>query len=117
MGHSVLAAFGSTRRKDTKPEDDPGLADLLSAGTATIVVFGKVWDVEVHENLCCSLEENLAMIRESIAYLRAHGREVIFDAEHYFEAAQANPDIQRHACGLPARAARLSFAFATPMAP
>ncbi|NLM15635.1 MAG: citramalate synthase [Clostridiaceae bacterium] len=92
MGHSVLAAFGSTRRKDTKPEDDPGLADLLSAETRTVVVFGKVWDVEVHENLCCSLEENLAMIRESIAYLCARGREVIFDAEHYFEAAQDNPD-------------------------
>lgn len=92
MESSVLCAFGSTRRKGVRVSDDPGLADLLSAGTPTIVIFGKVWDVEVRENLRCSQKENLAMIRESVSYLREQGREVIFDAEHYFEAARANTD-------------------------
>lgn len=92
MDQSVLTAFGSTKRKGIPVEEDPGLKDLLSAGTPTIVVFGKAWDVEVRENLRCSLEENLAMIRESVAWLRAQGREVIYDAEHYFEACRSNSE-------------------------
>jgi len=90
MGNSVLAAFGSTRRKGTAASEDSGVADLLNAGTPTIVVFGKVWDVEVRDNLRCSQEENLDMIRDTISYLRGRGKEVIFDAEHYFEAARSN---------------------------
>lgn len=90
MGDSVLAAFGSTKRKGTLPEEDQNLKDLLSAGTPTIVIFGKSWDLHVHEILRCSLDENLAMIRDSIRYLVAQGREVIFDAEHYFDGSLAN---------------------------
>ncbi len=92
MGGSVLAAFGSTKRKGTKVAEDEGIINLLSAQTPTVVIFGKAWDVEVRENLGCTLKENLAMITESVAYLKAQGREVIFDAEHYFEAAHANTE-------------------------
>ncbi|MDD2579641.1 MAG: citramalate synthase [Eubacteriales bacterium] len=92
LGQTVLAAFGSTKRKDLTVEEDNGLQDLLSAGTSTIVVFGKVWELEVREILRCSRDDNLEMIRETIAYLTAQKREVIFDAEHYFEAALADRD-------------------------
>ena len=91
-GDSILAAFGSTKRKGTEVDQDPGIIDLLSAGTPTIVIFGKVWDEEVKNNLGCSLKENLSMIRDSVSYLCSQGREVIFDAEHYFEAANANSE-------------------------
>ncbi len=88
---SRLAAFGSTRRKGVLPEEDPGLADIAAADTQTAVIFGKVWDVECRDILRCSLEENKEMIRDSVVYLKSLGREVIFDAEHYFEAHLSNP--------------------------
>ncbi len=90
MDQSLLAAFGSTRRKYTPVEEDAGLQDLIQAKTPVIVLFGKVWLLEVREILKCSQKENLAMIRESVAWCRAQGKEVIFDAEHYFEAIQEN---------------------------
>ncbi len=89
---SQLAAFGMTKRKGIPVEEDTGLQDLLSAGTPTIVVVGKVWDIEVRDILRCSLKENLAILQETVAYLVAKGREVIFDAEHYFEAARSNSE-------------------------
>ncbi|HBP38946.1 MAG TPA: citramalate synthase [Clostridiales bacterium] len=92
MGASVLAAFGSTRRKGMAVDEDSGIQDLLQSGAATVVIVGKTWDVEVRDNLRCPLKENLTMIRETVAYLKAQGREVIFDAEHYFEAARANSE-------------------------
>ena len=76
MGKSVLAAFGSTRRKGVEVAQDSGIIELLSAGTPTIVIFGKAWDVEVRDNLRCSLKENLAMIQDSVAYLLAQGCEI-----------------------------------------
>ncbi|NLM78875.1 MAG: citramalate synthase [Ruminococcaceae bacterium] len=92
LGGSMLAAFSPTRRKNTVVEDDEGLRDLLAAGTPVIVIFGKVWDLEVRDILRCTQKENIAMIRDSVAWCRASGREVIFDAEHYFEACAANHD-------------------------
>jgi 2-isopropylmalate synthase len=92
LGNSLLAAFGPTRRKNSAVEDDEGLRDLLDAGTPVIVIFGKVWDLEVRDILRCSQKENMAMIKETIAWCRSRGREVIFDAEHYFEACAANRD-------------------------
>jgi 2-isopropylmalate synthase len=92
MDQSELVAFGPTKRKGVAPADDTGLRDLLSAGTRTIVVFGKTWDLEVREILRCTPDENIALIRETTEYLRSQGREVIFDAEHYFEAYRANRD-------------------------
>ena len=92
MGQSELVAFGPTKRKGIRPEEDTGLRDLLSAATGTIVIFGKTWDLEVREILRCTPEENLDLIRETTAYLKSQGREVIFDAEHFFEAFRANRD-------------------------
>jgi 2-isopropylmalate synthase len=92
LGQSLMASFGSTRRKNVPVETDEGVKDLLDAGTPVIVVFGKVWDLEVRDILRCSQKENLAMIKDTIAWFRAHDREVIFDAEHYFEACAANHD-------------------------
>lgn len=89
---SRLAAFGSTRRKDAMPEEDEGLANLIAANTDTVVIFGKVWDKEVHDVLRCSQKENLEMIRDSVEYLKNMGKTVIFDAEHYFEAYHSNDE-------------------------
>jgi 2-isopropylmalate synthase len=92
LKNSVLAAFGSTRRKDTAVDRDPTLASMLSAGTETVVIFGKSWDLHVTDVLHTTPDENLRMIEESVRYLREHGREVIYDAEHFFDGYKANPD-------------------------
>ncbi|MFW6115251.1 MAG: citramalate synthase [Thermodesulfobacteriota bacterium] len=87
-----LTAFGSTRKPDIAPGDDPNLKALLQAETQTINIFGKSWDLHVTDILGVSLEENLAMINDSIAYIKSKGKEVIFDAEHYFDGYMANHD-------------------------
>ncbi|MFH1776346.1 MAG: citramalate synthase [Candidatus Omnitrophota bacterium] len=86
-----LTAFGSTRRCDTKTSTDPNIAALLKAGTKTVTIFGKSWDLHVHEVLKTSLDENCRMIYESIKYLKAKGKEVFFDAEHFFDGYKNNP--------------------------
>ena len=91
LGHARVVAFGSTRRKDSRAEADAQLRSLLDAQTGTVVMFGKSWDFHVERVLCATLEQNLAMIRDSVAFLRSEGREVIFDAEHYFDGFAANP--------------------------
>ncbi len=88
---SRLAAFGSTRRKGVLPADDEGIANLVAANTDTVVIFGKVWDVEVRDILRCSLKENQDMLQDTVSYLTGLGKQVIFDAEHYFEAYHTNP--------------------------
>ncbi|MDR7484386.1 MAG: citramalate synthase [Armatimonadota bacterium] len=90
--HARIAAFGSTRRAGVRPEEDANLRLLVDAGTPTVTIFGKSWDLHVREALRATLEENLAMIRESVAFLRAAGREVIYDAEHFFDGLRANRD-------------------------
>lgn len=92
-----LCAFGSTKRKDKSCEEDSQIQSLLEANTDTVVFFGKVWDFEVKEILRATPEENLEMIAETTAYFVAHGKKVIFDAEHYFEAAADN-SAYAHAC-------------------
>jgi len=90
--HAKLAAFGSTRRKGVKASEDSQLNTLLKAETPVVTIFGKTWDLHVHEALRVPLEENLAMINESIAYLKSEGREVIYDCEHFFDGFKANPE-------------------------
>ncbi len=85
-----LAAFGSTRRKDTAPEDDANLVALLAAGTPVVTIFGKSWTLHVTEALGATLDQNLAMIRDSVAYLKAQGRTVVYDAEHFFDGYAAD---------------------------
>jgi 2-isopropylmalate synthase len=86
-----LTAFGSTRRPNILPEQDPNLEALLQTETQTITIFGKSWDLHATEILGVRLEENLAMILDSVRYLKSKGREVIFDAEHFFDGYKANP--------------------------
>jgi 2-isopropylmalate synthase len=86
-----LTAFGSTRRAHIPPENDPNLEALLQAETQTVTIFGKSWDLHLTEILGVPLEENLAMICDSVNYLKSKGKEVIFDAEHFFDGYKANP--------------------------
>jgi len=85
-----LAAFGSTRHKDAAPEDDANLTALLDAETPVVTIFGKSWDLHVTEALGATLEQNLAMISSSVAYLKSRGRFVIYDAEHFFDGYAAD---------------------------
>jgi 2-isopropylmalate synthase len=85
LRHARLTAFGSTRKPGIRPEDCRNLRALLKAGTPAVAIVGKSWDLHVTEILRITLEENLEMIRDSIAFLKARGKEVIFDAEHFFD--------------------------------
>lgn len=87
-----LAAFGMTCRADRNPDEDDNILSLLSSGAPTVTLFGKTWDLHVHQALKTSLDNNLQMIRNSIAYLVSRGKEVIFDAEHFFDGYADNPD-------------------------
>jgi 2-isopropylmalate synthase len=81
-----VAAFGATRRKGLKVEDDPQVRILLEAETPVVTIVGKTWPLQVTNVLEVSLEENLAMITETVAYLKKNGREVLYDAEHFFDS-------------------------------
>jgi 2-isopropylmalate synthase len=85
-----VCAFGMTRRKGTKVADDPGLKALLASAAATITIVGKSSAFHAVEVLHTTLEENLLMIAESVRHLRAAGREVIYDAEHFFDGYRAD---------------------------
>jgi 2-isopropylmalate synthase len=89
--HAKITAFGATRRRDVAPEDDANLAALLEVGTEVCTLVGKTWTLHVHEVLRADLDENLSMIEESVAYLVAEGRRVIYDAEHFFDGYAADP--------------------------
>lgn len=92
LKQAVVCAFGMTRRKGVRPGEDAGLRALAAAGTPACTVVGKTWDLHVTEVLRVSLEENLAMIRDSVAWLREQGRRVLYDAEHFFDGYAANPE-------------------------
>jgi 2-isopropylmalate synthase len=92
LSHALLAAFGSTRRPKTKAEDDPNLRTLLDAETKVVTLVGKSWDLHVTQVLETTLAENLRMIADSIAFLKSKGRQVFFDAEHFFDGYKANPE-------------------------
>lgn len=89
---SEVVAFCSTRRPGMNAEEDPLLKPILAAGTRWVAIFGKSWDLHVTEGLKTTLDENIAMIRDSIAFLISQGRQVIYDAEHWFDGYLANPD-------------------------
>jgi 2-isopropylmalate synthase len=90
LNTAKLCAFGSTRKKGVKTTEDGQLRSLLDAETQGVVIFGKSWDLHVSEVLRVSAEENIAMIAETIAFLKAAGRTVIYDAEHFFDGYAAN---------------------------
>ncbi|MEJ2656792.1 MAG: citramalate synthase [Desulfobacterales bacterium] len=87
-----ITAFGSTRKPRIDPSDDPNLIALLKAKTPSVTIFGKTWDLHVQKVMSNTLEENLAMISESVEYLKGGDREVIYDAEHFFDGYKVNPD-------------------------
>jgi 2-isopropylmalate synthase len=88
--HAALAAFGATRPPRRGVEDDPNLKALLDARTPIVTLVGKAWTLHVDEALRTTREENLAMVAESVAYLAAAGRRVVFDAEHFFDGYRAD---------------------------
>lgn len=85
LQNAEIVAFGSTKRKGIPSDKDGNLRSLLDTGVKTAVIFGKTWKLHVTDVLKISPEDNLELIYESITYLRAHGIEVIFDAEHFFD--------------------------------
>ncbi len=87
-----IAAFGSTKRPNTNIEDDPFIADIAHVDAPVATIYGKCWDLHVTDVIRCSLEQNLAMITESVSYLKKSKDEVIFDAEHFFDGYLNNPD-------------------------
>ena len=92
LQNSEIVAFCSTRRPNIAVAEDKMLQAILAAGTHWVTIFGKSWDLHVTETLKTSLEENLAMIRDTIQYLRSQGRKVIYDAEHWFDGYKRNPE-------------------------
>ena len=91
LKHAKLAAFGSTCHPRHAAIHDKNLQALIEARTPVVTIFGKSWDLHVKVALGVSLKENLDLIRNSVAFLKSHGREVIYDAEHYFDGFKADP--------------------------
>lgn len=92
LKQAKIAAFGSTRYKNTTCEKDANIRALVEARTPVVTLVGKSWDLHVHHVLETNLEENLDMISESVQYFKERGKEVIYDAEHFFDGFKANPD-------------------------
>jgi 2-isopropylmalate synthase len=92
LKHSKIAAFGSTRRASSAVEDDPQIKLLLEANTPVVTIFGKSWLLHVTDVLRTTPEENLAMIEDSVRYLKEQGKEVIYDAEHFFDGYTDNSE-------------------------
>ncbi|MDB4522316.1 citramalate synthase [bacterium] len=90
--HAKIAAFGSTRRANVAVEEDPQVQLLLDAGTPVITIFGKSWELQVTEVLRTTAEENQAMIRDTVRHLKEAGREVVYDAEHFFDGYKDGPE-------------------------
>jgi 2-isopropylmalate synthase len=92
LRHARLTAFGATRRAKLKASEDPNLKALAASGVAVCTIFGKTWDLHVLKALRTTLEENLAMIGDSVSFLKRRMDEVVYDAEHFFDGYKANPD-------------------------
>ena len=90
LKNATVVSFGNTRRAGTRAEDDASLRSMLEADTSAACVVGKAWDLHVEVVLKTTLEENLVMIADSVRFLKAHDREVIFDPEHFYDGYQAN---------------------------
>ncbi len=91
LKHARLAAFGSTRYPKNRIESDPNVRALVEANTPVVTIFGKSWDLHTERALGITEEENLTLISETVEYLKAHGKEVIYDAEHFFDGYNSNP--------------------------
>ena len=92
LRNASLVAFGSTRRSGVTAEDDEQVQALLAANTSTVCLVGKAWDYHVEHALRTSLDEAIAMVQDTVAFFRSHGRDVFFDAEHFFDGHRDNRD-------------------------
>ncbi|MCJ7673228.1 MAG: citramalate synthase, partial [Acidimicrobiia bacterium] len=92
LGTSTLVAFGSTRRVKGKVDSDDTLRHLVEAGTSTVCIVGKAWDYHVTEALGTTLDEGVAMVADSVEFLRGQGLAVLFDAEHFFDGYRRSPE-------------------------
>ncbi|MBQ4087440.1 MAG: citramalate synthase [Clostridia bacterium] len=90
LKHAKIAAFGSTHRIGISVEEDPAIQALIDAETPVVTIFGKAWDLHVKEVFHAELSENLAIVRETVAYLKSFDKEVFFDAEHFFDGFKHN---------------------------
>jgi len=92
LKHTRLTAFGATRLARNTVEEDVSVNALVDAGTPVVCIFGKSWDLHVHRALNISENENLQLISDTVRYLKAHGKEVVYDAEHFFDGYKAGRD-------------------------
>ncbi len=92
LKHAKLTAFGATRMFSNSVEDDKTVQALLAAKTPVITIFGKSWDIHVHDALRIELEDNLLIIEETLAYLKPHVQELFYDAEHFFDGFKKNAE-------------------------
>jgi 2-isopropylmalate synthase len=92
LQHAKLTAFGSTRYAKSPVNEDRNVRELIDAGTPCVTIFGKTWDFHVYRALGISEEENLTIIGETVRYLKDHGKEVVYDAEHFFDGYINNRD-------------------------
>ncbi len=98
LAAATITAFGTTCRKGVPAAGDEGLRALLDTGCAALCIFGKAWDLHVTEALNATLEENVRMVRDSVAHLKSAGRTVFFDAEHFFDGYAANAAYALEVC-------------------
>src|SRR5258708_22091082 len=92
LKHARLVAFGATRFARNPVEKDASVNALIESGTPVVSIFGKSWDLHVHRALGITEEENIKIISDTVRYLKAHGKEVVYDAEHFFDGYKANRD-------------------------
>ncbi len=92
LKQAKLVAFGSTRRKNIKVEEDRNIQSLLEAETEYVAIFGKAWDFHVSDIINTTLDENLKMIEDTIIYMNEQGKKVVFDAEHFFDGYKSNKE-------------------------
>ena len=90
--NAKITAFGSTRRKNSQADQDTSLVRIVESGVRAATLVGKSWDFHVTTALQTTLEENLAMIYDSFAFLKRKGLEAIYDAEHFFDGYKHNPE-------------------------
>jgi 2-isopropylmalate synthase len=92
LTHAKLCAFGSTRRKAMRAAEDPLVLQLAESGAPVVTIFGKSWLLHVHEVLSATADENLEMIRDTVAFLKSRDLEVVYDAEHFFDGYAEDPE-------------------------
>ena len=104
LKHARLVVFGMTRRAKIAPEEDPNLRNVVKLGAPVAALVGKTWDLHVTEVLRTTREENLRIIQDSVGYVKAHGLEIGFDAEHFFDAMKHNQSYALECLGAAAEA-------------